>query len=359
MLLLVSDFLITGRKSSWALRLPFVKTAGRRKKQQAAALALLLISAAWSSQLRASEGEEFFEAGQYDQAGRFYQKALQKKPEDPVLHFNLADSAYRQNDYEHAVAEFNKALKTDDLSLQADSYYNRGNALYYLGVGTEKTDTEHTVKLWQQAMESFQASLALKPDDKKAAHNLEVVRKKLEQLTKQQKKNQEQQKDSKDKQDRQKQGNQKENQKNSDNSNNSDQEQQQIDNSSSENSDEQNRPQQNGDYREQPDPGREDNGDNNQGKNKEQLKQENEDTADEQRENNQETGVEKKQQQPAAGNSSGGQKEMSRQDMERRQQGKMTREEATNLLNSLKGEQGELNFIPQGSDLPDSETRDW
>ena len=50
---------------------------------------------------------------------------------------------------------------------------------------------------------------------------------------------------------------------------------------------------------------------------------------------------------------------MSKQDMKRRQQGKMTREEAKNLLNSLKGEQGELNFIPQGTGTADNETRDW
>ncbi len=39
--------------------------------------------------------------------------------------------------------------------------------------------------------------------------------------------------------------------------------------------------------------------------------------------------------------------------------GKMTREEAENLLNSLKGEQGELNFIPQGTGRLDENDRDW
>ncbi len=45
--------------------------------------------------------------------------------------------------------------------------------------------------------------------------------------------------------------------------------------------------------------------------------------------------------------------------MKRRQQGKMTREEARNLLNSLKGEQGELNFIPQGTEPLADGDRDW
>jgi hypothetical protein len=39
--------------------------------------------------------------------------------------------------------------------------------------------------------------------------------------------------------------------------------------------------------------------------------------------------------------------------------GKMTEQEAKNLLNSLKGEQGELNFIPQGIGNDESVDKDW
>ena len=50
---------------------------------------------------------------------------------------------------------------------------------------------------------------------------------------------------------------------------------------------------------------------------------------------------------------------MNRRDMERRKLGKMTEQEAKNLLNSLKGEQGELTFVPRGSGGPDHEDKDW
>lgn len=337
-LLLGSDFLITGRKSVWALRLPFIKTAGRRKKQQAATLALVLISATWSSPVRASEGEELFKAGEYDQATQFYQEALRKNPDDPVLHFNMGDSAYRINDFEHAAAEFNEALKTEDLSLQAKSYYNRGNALYFLGAGTEKTDTEHTIKLWQQSLESYQAALSLQPGDKEAAHNHDVVRNKLEQLKKQ-----EQQENPQDKEDEQKQ----ENQKNKDDKENKDQEQQKDEKQSSEDNAEQQEQQPAGDNKDQQNPEQNTNGNkNDQGKNEKQQEQKNGDTDDDQ--------------QQSAGDKSGQQaKEMNRKDMERRLQGKMTKEEAQNLLNSLQGEQGELNFIPQGTESPADGDRDW
>jgi hypothetical protein len=45
--------------------------------------------------------------------------------------------------------------------------------------------------------------------------------------------------------------------------------------------------------------------------------------------------------------------------MERRLQGKMTKQEAKNLLNSLKGEQRELNFIPQGNEPLKEGAKDW
>jgi hypothetical protein len=45
--------------------------------------------------------------------------------------------------------------------------------------------------------------------------------------------------------------------------------------------------------------------------------------------------------------------------MERRMMGKMTEEEAKNLLNSLKREQGELNFIPQGTGNEEPVDKDW
>ncbi|MEA2114293.1 MAG: VWA domain-containing protein, partial [Thermodesulfobacteriota bacterium] len=272
-LLLGSDFLITGRKSVWALRLPFIKTAGRRKKQGAATLALLLISAVWSSQLRASEGEELFKAGEYDRAGQFYQDALRKNPNDPVLHFNLGDSAYRNNGYEHAAAEFNDALKTEDLTLQAKSYFNRGNAQYFLGAGTEKTDTERTIKLWQQALESYQASLSLQPDDKEAAHNRDVVKKNLEQLKKQeQEKKQEEEKGK----DEQKQDNQQDSQDNKDDKKNKDQDQQKEQQQADDNKDQQN-PEQNTDENT-----------SDQGNNEEQQEQKNGNTGNEQQDNKEE-----------------------------------------------------------------------
>ena len=133
-LLLSLDFLLTGRRSGWALRLPFVKTAGRRKKRAVLSVFVLVIGAVAGfvqPRARASEGEELFKAGDYAGAEAYYHKALEEDNASPALHFNLGGSLYRQQKYDKAAAAFTQALGTDDLSLQARSYYNRGNCTDY------------------------------------------------------------------------------------------------------------------------------------------------------------------------------------------------------------------------------------
>lgn len=325
--LLAADFLITGRKNRWALRLPFIKTASRRKKELSSALALLFFLGSWAPGTRASRGEEFFQAGEYDQAGKYYRQALKDAPDNPRLHFNLGDTAYRQKNYAQAIAEFNEALKTDDLGLQAKSYFNRGNALFFQGKSAQKTDPENTIQLWQQSLDSYKASLELHPDDADARRNLEHVRKKLEKL-----KQKEKQKKKK------KQQNQKKNKKNQDKKNKKgkkkekdSKKQQKVKQESA----------QKNDSKKQQDPQQPKSSD----------KKDKKGTQAQQQKADMNKGKKEKQKKQAA--------DQLRQDKQRRLQGKMTKEEAKNLLNSLKSEQKELNFLPRDMDLNDTGTKDW
>ncbi|MCI5126636.1 MAG: VWA domain-containing protein, partial [Candidatus Electrothrix sp. AR5] len=184
-LLLSLDFLVTGRRSGWALRLPFVKTAGRRKKRAVLSVFVLVLGAVAGfvqPQVWASEGEELFKAGDYAGAEAYYHKALEKDNTSPALHFNLGGSLYRQQKYDKAAAAFTQALGTDDLSLQTRSYYNRGNSQFFLGASAAAKDKEQAQKQWSAAEKSFEAALKLDPEDKAAGHNLKMVKKKLEKL---------------------------------------------------------------------------------------------------------------------------------------------------------------------------------
>jgi Ca-activated chloride channel family protein len=337
LILLAADFLITGRKNSWPLKLNFIKTAARRKKQGAAALACaLFLGLPHTGQT--SPGEDLYNAGKYKEAMEYYKEALKQQPESPQLHFNLGDAGYKAGDYELAVNEYNTTLKSDDLDLQAKSYFNRGNALFSLGSKTLKTDPDHTVELWEKAVESFQASHALNPQDHKAESNRKIVAKKLEELKKQQqsqKKKKDQQKNSKQQSKKDKQ--QKNNNPEKDTRNNQPQQKKQKEQDKDKSGQPKDDPAQKAGQQNKP---------KQQGNNKEDQK--NKSDTDKQK---QEEGRGDQNNQPH--------QQMSRQDMERRLQGKMTKQEAKNLLNSLKGEQRELNFIPQGNEPLKEGAKDW
>ncbi len=318
LVLLIIDFLITGRKSRWALRLPFIKTEGRRVKPATALLFLFLLCHGTPRAL-ASAGEQFFAGKQFSKAEQFYKKQLETRPDDPQLNYNLGTAAYKNKQYKLAYSAFTKALHTDDLELQQKSYYNHGNSLYKMGQAARKTDPEQTAKLWQQSLDSYRAAQALAANDMKDAiqHNLEVVEKKLARVKKQLKKknSSNQQNHSKEqaaknkKNDRKKTGNKQPSSKQPENPKNGASPQQP-----------EKKKQQNAGQKApvpQKTPGKK------QGKNQQTT--------------------------PAA---------MNARDQQRRQQGKMTREEAENMLNILKGEQKELLLRPHWDDKLEN-NRGW
>lgn len=350
--LLMFEFMVGGRKSTRALRIPFVKTAGRRKKQQAAAALLLFFALGSFVQVtpaEASKGEDAYSEGDFLTASTFYDEQLQESPNDARLHYNYGTAAYKNNMFEDAAKAFAEALKSDDLGLQEEAYYNRGNALFQRGNETLQTDPQHTIEMWEQAVASFDGALQLDSVNDDARYNLELVKQKLEELKKQQE-NQEQQDQEKEDQAQdqdQNKDDKKEQQGDQDQKEGQDPSEQSEDKDSSAK-----------DSGQQEDQEGEQDPQNNSESGKEgedeqtEQDQENSSVADEeeQQDAKQDAAEEKEQQEAEA------------RDRERRTQGKMTREEAKQLLNSLKDETGELNFIPSATsngrkDQPIS--KDW
>ncbi len=368
--LLMLEFAVSGRKSSRSIRIPFIKTAGRRKRQQAAAGVLLLtILFSGAVDLKASEGEDAYGAGDYISASEFYDEQLTEHPDDPVLHYNFGTAAYKNNMFEDAAKAFSEALKSDDLNLQEKAYYNRGNALFQRGSETLETDPQHTMEMWQQAVDSFDGALQLNSMNDDARYNLELVKQKLEQLKKQQ----EQQKQ----QDQQKQDQQQDQNKDQQQEQKQDQKQQKGDNSGEQ------KKQDSGadagrDAQEQKQDGQS-SGDES-GKQKDEKSsqgQQDESQSGEDASAKKDADKQKNGQDPAAAaaQKAGKDREAAEEaaaekaeqaaaarDEARRLLGKMTAAEARELLNSLRDEEGELNFVPAAgaNGRRDQETvRDW
>jgi len=348
--LLMLEFVVGGRKSERGLRIPFIKTAGRRKKQKPTVALLLLLSLSFSvPQAEASKGEDAYNEGDFLTASVFYDEQLQESPNDARLHYNYGTTAYKNNMFEDAAKEFNEALKSDDLGLQEEAYYNRGNALYQRGNETLQNDPQHTIEMWEQSVASFDGALQLNSINEDASFNLQLVKKKLEELKKQeekqdkkdQKKKDQEQQDQKDNKDQKQDKGQKSDQ---GEENSQDQDNKEQD-SSGENGEQQENKESQQDQQK------------NQGAekgNKQEQPQQNDastDTDKEQGKTAKEAAEEKEQEQKARA-----------RNQQRRMQGKMTDEEARQLLNSLKDEEGELNFVPAaGSDGAQQQeiSKDW
>ena len=149
-----------------------------------AALAVLGFASAAHASVRT--GEKDYQKGDYAKAEQEYRQAAAKSPDKPVLQFNLGAAAYKSGDFNAAAQSFAKAMKTDDLKLQQDDYYNLGNTEYRIGQKTEQANTQETIKNWEQAVQSYEAALQLKTDDADAKYNRDLVKRKLEALKKQQ-----------------------------------------------------------------------------------------------------------------------------------------------------------------------------
>lgn len=122
----------------------------------------------WSQSGRGKvrKGNTLFKQEKYEAAANKYQDALLDNPNSLHIQFNMGDVEYKKKNYEKALEFYQKVLKTDDLQLQAKTYYNIGNTLYRMG------------KLPESIL-AYQEALKRNPNDQDAKYNLEFVRNKL------------------------------------------------------------------------------------------------------------------------------------------------------------------------------------
>jgi len=260
------------------------------------------------------QAEKEYQKGKYSEATAQYKTLVQKHPTKPELQFNFGSSSYKCEKFEDAAEAFYKSLKTDQPTLQQQAYYNLGNTQYRIGQKTEKENPQQTIQVWEQALQSYQNSLQLKKDDADAKFNYEFVKKKLEQLKKE---NPEDKQDPKDKD------------KNQDKDKDKNKDQDKKDDSSQ--PENKNPPQ---------DP-KKDDSDKKQDKNKDSSEN---------------------QQKPPQGNEEN-QNKPEEKNQPQQNPGEMSQEEAKNLLDSLKGDEKKMPVEPIGVEnqkrMENNPKRDW
>jgi len=164
----------------------------------AALLAMVLLLPQRPAHASAASAEQAYGRGDYAAAERDYEAAAQHSTK-PVLQFNAGAAAYKAGEFSRAAEAFQASISGSQsadakrLAEQEDAYYNLGNTLYRTGQKTERTTPDQTVQNWTQAVKAYDAALQLRADDADSKFNRDFVNRKLEDLKKQQQQHKQQQ----------------------------------------------------------------------------------------------------------------------------------------------------------------------
>jgi len=167
-------------------------------------LAQPVCAASKASQVK--KGNKHYLEGSYKDSTQFYEDALKKDPQSPIINYNLGTSLYKEKKYDKAAERLQKTLLSEEDPLKLKAYYNFGNALYKSGIAKENTDIDFAISQLEKSLVSYGKVLAKDSEDADAKFNYEFVKKELERLkkNKETQKKQDQNQNQKDNKDQQK-----------------------------------------------------------------------------------------------------------------------------------------------------------
>src|SRR5204863_4692895 len=139
-------------------------------------------------------GLDAYRDGKFSDAYSQFQQTLKMHPQsraEDKLQFDSGAAAYKSEEYGKALESFSQALLSSDAGLQGKSHYNLGNTLYERGE-TQKSD-DKKLSDWTNALEHYQQTLKLEPQNREAKDNYDYVKKKIEELKNKKQQQQQQQ----------------------------------------------------------------------------------------------------------------------------------------------------------------------
>lgn len=137
------------------------------------------------------DAQRHFQEKRYKSALNIYRRLTRENPDIPRFAYNAGAAAYRAEDMEEAKKQFaNASHSPENLELQQKAHYNLGNSLFR--TGETAANPEQKITAWKQSIQSYQHAISLDETDQDAQENLDFVKRRLEELQQQQQ-NQEQQ----------------------------------------------------------------------------------------------------------------------------------------------------------------------
>jgi Ca-activated chloride channel family protein len=183
---LAFSMLIPERKSATAR----VRRGGRGREPaaipapvKAAAATLALLVLLCTSAFATAPGVDAYQQGKFEDAYKEFQETLKFHPEsraEDKLQFDSGAAAYKLKDYTKALESFSQALLTPDTGFQSKGHYNLGNTLYQRGEMQKNDDKK--LSDWTNALDHYEQTLKLDPQNKEAKDNYEYVKRKIDEL---------------------------------------------------------------------------------------------------------------------------------------------------------------------------------
>lgn len=141
----------------------------------------------------ARQGAMAYAAGDYDLALQKFAEAQLDQPESQALAYNAGNAQFRKKKYDQAISSYKKALHGDDAGLAASAYYNMGNAHFRKGEFAIQAGKQEGIEDYRAAMADYKKSLEIRPDNKDAKRNIEVVQARIKELLERQQQDQQNQ----------------------------------------------------------------------------------------------------------------------------------------------------------------------
>ncbi len=136
------------------------------------------------------DAQRHFQEGRYEDALKIYRRLALENPDTSRFAYNAGAAAYKAEQLEEAVKQFDAAALSSNLELQQKAHYNLGNSFFRSGEAA--AELEQKAAAWKQAIQRYQHALRLDETDTLTQENLDFVKRRLEELQQQQQQNPEQ-----------------------------------------------------------------------------------------------------------------------------------------------------------------------
>lgn len=141
----------------------------------------------------ARQAAEAYGGGDYDRALQKLAEAELDAPGSQALAYNAGNAQFRKKKYDEAIKSYKKALVGNNAGLAASAYYNLGNALFRKGEHAVQSGKQEGIEDYRDAMANYKKSLEIRPGNKDAKRNIEVVQARIKELLERQQQDPQQQ----------------------------------------------------------------------------------------------------------------------------------------------------------------------